>query len=557
MKLIDWAGTHLRARKIIVNNEKSGWVRIPNIEKFQINLGKYHPMLRLIGIKKRTPAKLEFSSLSSGKSQRYMEYQLRRLQNLRQDPDKYWKVSLSLLRRSHSFRVSAINHVFRNWYKAYSFWFILNVNRKVDQILRRDITTVDFKRVYIDKSDGRKRPLGVPKPEWRLLLHMLNNFIQWNSPQELLTSQHGFIPGRGTLTAWKEILREGILAKRNIYECDLTNFFNEVSLDAIDRRLKRMGTPQYIVQLLRKLNMSTPKLPAIEELDETPVYEKRWEQMRKGKVNKEDDLKAFLSEKTTSDQFPKSRGYEIMVRSIFGLGEWKGDKGVPQGSPTSPFLSILTLEKFLTQQDSISYADDPIFYSDKPFKIKDNPSEGIIIQKQKSRWVKKAGKWLHPLKFLGIEYDGINNTLKAKTREGATLEVSGTTKEMLEAISEWENENGYIDSSTTKNPISGERALHSWKQLWSSRLAGFIQACMYKNSWTDTVYQDFELKFGGSSWLGLRPAKHPQWSTFTVSSYATSSLLQTLSNRRRKWRSRSFTGIRFVFPRGRPSTTSK
>jgi len=48
-------------------------------------------------------------------------------------------------------------------------------------------------------------------------------------------------------------------------------------------------------------------------------------------------------------------------------------EGVPQGSPTSPILSILLLSNFLKQQLSTSYADDPVFYSDKDFEIKDEP----------------------------------------------------------------------------------------------------------------------------------------------------------------------------------------
>jgi hypothetical protein len=59
-------------------------------------------------------------------------------------------------------------------------------------------------------------------------------------------------------------------------------------------------------------------------------------------------------------------------------------KGVPQGAPTSPFLSILILKDFLTQVPSISYADDPIFYSNEDFVIKDDPEKGIILNEDKS-----------------------------------------------------------------------------------------------------------------------------------------------------------------------------
>jgi len=58
--------------------------------------------------------------------------------------------------------------------------------------------------------------------------------------------------------------------------------------------------------------------------------------------------------------------------------------GVPQGAPTSPFLSIITLKEFLSQQDSISYADDPVFFGDRPFVIHDDPKSGIVLHPEKS-----------------------------------------------------------------------------------------------------------------------------------------------------------------------------
>jgi len=35
--------------------------------------------------------------------------------------------------------------------------------------------------------------------------------------------------------------------------------------------------------------------------------------------------------------------------------------------------------------------------------------------------VKRDGKWLKPLKFLGMEFDGITGRLKSKTRSGKEL----------------------------------------------------------------------------------------------------------------------------------------
>lgn len=65
--------------------------------------------------------------------------------------------------------------------------------------------------------------------------------------------------------------------------------------------------------------------------------------------------------------------------------------GVPQGSPLSPFLSILAIRDYLSQEKCVNYADDQIFHSNKLFEIKDSPMEGIIHNKEKSGWIRKDG----------------------------------------------------------------------------------------------------------------------------------------------------------------------
>jgi hypothetical protein len=119
---------------------------------------------------------------------------------------------------------------------------------------------------------------------------------------------------------------------------------------------------------------------------------------------------------------------------------------LPQGSPLSPYLSILSLAFILNDIEIpksvkfIFYADDGIFYSDNEEelqrfiistfgtagKVGVLDKYGIYFNAKKSGWAKIKGEWKYPLKFLGLVYhpteDGFGR-LVAATRSGKSTLV--------------------------------------------------------------------------------------------------------------------------------------
>jgi len=548
----------------------SGWGRIPNIRDIGINLGSYNKILRLVGLDVREGTTLKFIKMKPDRMNRFMIYQMWRLSAIREkDSKKYFKIAFALMRRSVSFRVSAINHVFFNWYKKIPLWVLLRINRKVDKILETKSTLLDFSRVYIPKPGSDKfRPLGVPEPEWRLVLHMANNFIHWYLRDYILPSQHGFIPNRGSLSAWRQMFEEGLLEKPFIYECDLKQFFPSVNLDVLNKVLLSNKVPTWVVEWLDQINSNFPKLPQDKKLSEDKEKEEKgWMDALTRQMKRADPRKAeqfgnprfiqgikldiatrlpngdFLPFEEIERQLPPRRRKVKPVTPVndHNLGipaskYFKSRTGVPQGAPTSPFLSILILKKFLTQQQSVSYADDPIFFGEEEFKIYDYPDEGIKIHPEKSGWVKRNGEWLKPLKFLGLEFDG--KILRAKTREGSTLEFNTEIRSAIHAINQLEHEM-YRDLGKESGFLSSkERVLDSWYNLFKSRLIGHIVSRLYIGSWSLKDYtQDFELKFVSTSWLDLKwksLTRHKWYTIFNASSYASWSLAEILRHRYRK-----------------------
>jgi len=101
-------------------------------------------------------------------------------------------------------------------------------------------------------------------------------------------------------------------------------------------------------------------------------------------------------------------------------------EGLPQGAPFSAILSILGLETAFFQpydydrpkvkpgfaRNLLMYAGDGLVYSDKQSGLAYPPLAfgeiaedlNISLAPEKSGQIKLDGKWLRPLKFLGVQY---------------------------------------------------------------------------------------------------------------------------------------------------------
>jgi len=96
--------------------------------------------------------------------------------------------------------------------------------------------------------------------------------------------------------------------------------------------------------------------------------------------------------------------------------------------------------------------------------------QGIYLSPEKSRWVKKGGKWLRPLKFLGLKYDGRTNQLRAATRNGSELIYD--KEKLIQALV-----NRSLGTGSYK-----ENYKKSWEGLLKSKFFGFVQSRLYNGA---------------------------------------------------------------------------
>jgi len=245
----------------------SPWVKIPNVGKFQVNLGAIDVLFALFGYKRRVNTTLEIQPYKNNKMNKYVIHQIKRLEKFRKYPKKYFFIANCLIKNSDTFRIMGINHVFRQWHRKYPLWMIMKTNERCQKLIKDQSATLEITRAYVPKGNGSWRPLGVPKLEWRLLLHMHSQFITFFL-QEEMKDLHGFLPSKGIVTAWKCILN-GLLKRKYIYEWDFKGFFDQVSIPAISHYLRKLQVPETYISWLEAINRCPVKLLEKDLIDET------------------------------------------------------------------------------------------------------------------------------------------------------------------------------------------------------------------------------------------------------------------------------------------------
>jgi len=240
--------------------------RIPDISEFNITLNSFNPLLLAFGILGRYRAKLETKAGPNRSANRYLKYMFVRLHSLKPSPRYYWLQAERLVKFSTAYTAYCIHQNDRNLYRTTTISELRRILKTVHKLSCNLDYNMEFRRTYIPKGVDSYRPLGVPSKAWRIytgkILHILENFIPINP------RQHAFMAGRGTLTAWKQILGEAI-NKKFIFEFDLKQHFPSISLPKLHEILvNRHRFPVDVSYFLSAINYSTPTFEGLMLLSE-------------------------------------------------------------------------------------------------------------------------------------------------------------------------------------------------------------------------------------------------------------------------------------------------
>jgi hypothetical protein len=262
-----------------------------------------------------------------------------------------------------------------------------------------------------------------------------------------------------------QILSKAINAP-DIYEYDYRGFFDSINTEAAFSSMSLdWEIPTKVIEKLRVITMAVPTLPIERKMDESladsksELLGKAWSNITGFSPRDADDQIDDLSWMDQPDAEAKFDMMMLMVSAGHSPSELTGSnfqKGFPQGAPISPLLSIMPLahldRKVNLHRDRVRYADDFIEFprGGATSQWQRLPKESILLKShrlygefgitfapEKCGFVKRGGKWLKPLKFLGLVYDGLKDTLSAQTRNGSALPLSDK-EEFLRAYFEQE-----------------------------------------------------------------------------------------------------------------------
>ena len=134
---------------------------------------------------------------------------------------------------------------------------IQKIDKLIEIIRQEKYQWKPARRQYIPKKNGKKRPLGIPTWEDKLLQEVMRQILEAYYEPQFSEHSHGFRPNRGCHTALQEI--QVWKGTRWFIEGDIQGFFDNIDHNVLIQIMGKRIKDDRFLRLIRKfLNASIP-----------------------------------------------------------------------------------------------------------------------------------------------------------------------------------------------------------------------------------------------------------------------------------------------------------
>lgn len=129
---------------------------------------------------------------------------------------------------------------------------IQRINSLIESLKNESYQPKPSKRVYIPKSNGKKRPLGIPSFDDKLLQEVIRMILEAIYESNFQSSSHGFRPKRSCHTALESV-RKSFTGIRWFIEGDIEAFFDNIDHHILVSILRKRISDEKFIRLIWKL----------------------------------------------------------------------------------------------------------------------------------------------------------------------------------------------------------------------------------------------------------------------------------------------------------------
>lgn len=138
-------------------------------------------------------------------------------------------------------------------YREYEQQAVVSIQKLQERLKAGTYRAQPLRRIYIEKEDGRQRPISIPSIEDKIVQRATVTLLNAIYEQDFLDCSYGFRPGRGAQDALDEVGR--VICQRPtayVLELDITSYFDSIVREQLMELIEKRISDASILRLLRK-----------------------------------------------------------------------------------------------------------------------------------------------------------------------------------------------------------------------------------------------------------------------------------------------------------------